>query len=112
MEMKTIAGVAVILGLIAPCAIAAPSFNSYWSESNFFIDATNNETRSYGCSVTYQFEYSDSGTRRAQANSGAFTVQAATRQGDSVKPWSGNVLKLTGSWDSPSKVGEPNIQCN
>lgn len=97
-------------------AFAYPSFNSYWSGSYFFIDATNHDTREFICSVKYSFEYDDFGTRKFRTESGNFSVLAGTMVNQngqqSIKPWSGNVLKHMGSWVRPEMSGEPIIQCN
>ncbi|MFD2365337.1 hypothetical protein [Pseudoduganella sp. GCM10020061] len=93
-------------------AFADPSFNSYWSGSHFFIDATNSEQREFSCSVTYSFEYMDFGTKKLRSESGHFVVKAARKNGETIEPWRGNVLRLTGSWVQPVTVGGPNIQCS
>ena len=47
-------------------AQATPAFNSYWNGSYFFIDATNDEDKSYNCSVSYSWSYSDFGDRKTK----------------------------------------------
>lgn len=101
------------LFLLAPgIALANPSFNSYWSGSYFFIDATNSEEKEFSCSVTYQFEHDDFGTRKSRTHNANFVVRAASKSGDKIVPWKGNVVKDAGSWVRPTKIGEPAIQCN
>lgn len=100
----------LLFSALSSVAQASPQFNSYWSGSYFFIDATNNENRSYSCSVTYTFESDEldddhpSQTKRvSRTNQGNFFVQAK---------WSGNVLKNQGSWVNPTTTNGPNINCN
>lgn len=93
----------VFSALLLVTAHAAPSTNSYWSGSYFFINATNDEDKTYNCSVSYSWSYDDFGTRKTQSFNGTFTVQAK---------WKGNVLRNEGAWVNPKTESGPNVQCN
>lgn len=94
---------ALTAALISFNALAAPQFNSYWSGSYHFIDATNNEDRAYNCSFTHTFAYDDFGERKTRTITGNFGIAAKSSR---------NVAKLTGSWVNPATTDGPKIQCN
>lgn len=82
---------------------SAPQFNAYWSGSYFLVDATNNNSRSFSCSLSIEFTYEDYGETKTENKSVAFGVPSNHR---------GNVVTLRGTYVNPRNISEPSVQCN
>lgn len=104
MLKKFRAGIIFFLIVGSTCAQAAPALRSYWSDSHFFIDATNDEDRAYNCQYTFSWSDEDHGKRNPiHTESGSFFVKAN---------WKGNVMKKEGVYVNPKTEAKPNFQCN